>query len=121
MDRLPVLCLDNNSARYDGKVWLELLANITEHNGQSVSPPLSLSAFNEGDSVKVQRISKGKRTIWNGRVTYKSFAELSKKQRSSESTQPIKEPIIKNERPVKRKKAKLIQSAVTEKKPKIGE
>lgn len=111
---LPVLCGVNDNPRFDGKVWLEPLVDVVERNGEALSHPLPLSAFNEGDSVKVQRISKGNRTIWNGTVTYKSYSDLIKKLRSSKSKQPY-------ERSVKRKKAKLTQSEVPKKKSKIGE
>ena len=71
MDRLPFLCLCNNCA-YDGKVWYKRIADVIERNGKTVSHPLSLAAFNEGDIVKVERVSKGKLTTWNGRVTFKT-------------------------------------------------
>ena len=114
MDCLPVLCLGNNCAKYDGKVWYERIVDVIERNGEAVIHPRSLAAFNEGDSVIVQRVSKGKRTIWNGRVTFKTYAELSKERRSSESKKPIKK-----ERPVKRKKTQLTEE--TAKRTKIGE
>ena len=114
MDRLPVLCLDNNSPKYDGKVWLELLQDIVEHNGQAVSHPVSLSAFKEGDSVKVKQVSKKKSKLWNGRITYVKEDLL----KPSETEQ---QPLATG-RSVKRKKAKVTtESQVTRKRTKVGE
>ena len=105
---LPVLCGVNDNPRFDRKVWLEPLVDVVERNGEALSHPLPLSAFNEGDSVKVQRISKGNRTIWNGTVTYKSYSDLMKKLRSSKSKQ---QAALRTLRKAKESQAYSIRSA----------
>ena len=59
MDRIPVRCVGNDSKRYDGKVWLELVEDIVEVNEELLSESILPSALKEGDAVKVRQHSKG--------------------------------------------------------------
>ena len=72
MDRIPVRCVDHNSKRYDGKVWLEPVEDILQVNGEQLSEPILPSAVKEGDAVKVCQHSKGgcPKKLWIGVVSW---------------------------------------------------
>jgi hypothetical protein len=54
MVKVAVRCENNTSKRYDGRVWLEPVECIMEHNGKMVTQPLDVTIRKEGDSVKVR-------------------------------------------------------------------
>lgn len=63
---------DNNSPRYDGKIWREELKCVVEVNGQAVDIPQVTSDFEvkPGDHVVICRLGKGRKRgrRWKGVV-----------------------------------------------------
>ena len=56
MELVPIRCQDNNSKKFDDKVWWEDLKTIIEVNGEAVNETLQRSALNNGD--------KGVSEVW---------------------------------------------------------
>ena len=126
MNKLPVYCQGNNSKRYDGKVWLEALENVVEVNGQEVSETLLLSAFKNGDLVKLrERLKNGKVRFWNGVVVLETPSTKSQPRTSEHASKPQASKRRLNEPKPKldnSKRPKLVKSDVkVTKKAKVGE
>ena len=95
MAKVAVRC-ENNNKKYDGRVWLEPIECIVEHNGKVVTPPLDKSTLNNGDAVKV-RWGKGKK-LWNGVVAFlneeecPSMSEVAEPKRKRKSKPGKEQP-----------------------------
>ena len=61
MDLVPVLSCDNNSKKYDGKIWWEDFSGIVEVNGKLVTEQLTSASLRNGDTVLVKFRSKSKK------------------------------------------------------------
>ena len=61
MDLVPVLSCDNNSKKYDGKIWWEDFSGIVEVNGKLVTEHLTSASLRNGDTVLAKFRSKSKK------------------------------------------------------------
>ena len=85
MELVPIRCQDNNSKKFDDKVWWEDLKTIVEVNGEAVDETLQRSVLNDGDRVLVKFGGKTKK-LFKGVVEFPDTATSVPVYKASENS-----------------------------------
>ena len=98
MDLVPVLSCDNNSKKYDGKIWWEDFSNIVEVNGKPVTEHLTSASLRNGDTVLVKFGSKSKK-LFKGIVELQPECDKGKVPTPTTSSLEEEDTTISSKKP----------------------
>jgi len=104
MDLVPVLSTENNSKKYDGRIWWEDCSNIVEVNGEAAKGGLKSSDLKNADKVLVKFGTKSKK-VFKGIVEFE-LAQCHADGENLEMSEEIPNKNVKMSSDVQKRKPK---------------